>query len=188
MSGSSPERGSAAPAAVPVPEDVGEDRPSPRADLFGAVVWLVFGCAIVYGSWTMDRLTHLSINPYTAPGLVPGILGGALIVMAVLLLGRSWRRLRREAPHTRASQTGVGGLAVAIILCLVYGAGLIGRGLPFWLATALFVFAFITYFEYPERRRAGTVRRGLVRALVVGVLTAAAVTYVFEDLFLVRLP
>ena len=41
------------------------------ADRIGGLVWVIFGAAVVYGSWVMDRLDSLKIPPATVPGLVP---------------------------------------------------------------------------------------------------------------------
>lgn len=161
--------------------------PSARADLLASLVWLVLGAAIVYGSWTMDRLEHLNINPYTAPGLVPGVLGGMIVLAGLALLVRSVRAGGRPAGADRESG-GWGRFALALLLCVGYGAGLLGRGLPFWLATALFVTVFIFLFEHAERKERGQVGRGALLALVYGLSTAGVVTFLFEDLFLVRLP
>jgi hypothetical protein len=70
----------------------------------------------------------------------------------------------------------------------VYALLLVGRGLPFWLGTALFVTAFVFLFQYAQRKAAGKVMRGFVVALACGVLTALIVTLLFEQLFYVRLP
>ena len=43
-------------------------------------------------------------------------------------------------------------------------------------------------FQYTERKAKGRAIRGFVVALACGVLTAASVTLVFEQLFYVRLP
>jgi diaminopimelate epimerase len=43
-------------------------------------------------------------------------------------------------------------------------------------------------FQWPERRRNGTLARGALIALACGAGTAAAVTAVFQEIFLVRLP
>ena len=56
-----------------------------REELFAptasaACIWIVFGSAVVYGSWTMDRLESLGIPPSTAPGLVPGLLGIGIVI------------------------------------------------------------------------------------------------------------
>ena len=67
------------------------EKPSAAADLAWSLAWIVFGAALVYGSWTMDRLESMNINPYTAPGVVPGLLGGGIALMGMLLLLRSVR-------------------------------------------------------------------------------------------------
>jgi len=78
------------------------------------------------------------------------------------------------------------GLAAAMFF--IYALLLVGRGLPFWLGTALFVTAFVLLFQYTQRRADGRRRRGIVVALACGVITSAVVTVVFEQLFYVRLP
>jgi hypothetical protein len=162
-------------------------RPTASADLVWALIWIVFGAAVFYGAWTMDRLTAQHINPYTAPGLVPGALGVGLIVLGIVLLVRSLRP--GSAPGDAASvQLFTPRLLIATVLCVTYGVGLVGRGLPFWLATTLFVFISILIFRWPEHRAANTVGRGVMTALLCAAGTAAGVTLVFQELFLVRLP
>ena len=82
-------------------------RSPPRADLRDALGWIVFGVAVLIGSLTMDRLEQQHINPYTVPGLLPGLLGIAMILLGGLLALRSWRRgaLRagRRAGHAPTS-------------------------------------------------------------------------------------
>ncbi len=83
------------------------DPPSPAElqaqaarDLRDALGWLVFGAAVLIGSIRMDRLEAQHINPYTVPGLLPGLLGLVMILLGVLLAVRSWdrgARLRRRA-------------------------------------------------------------------------------------------
>jgi putative tricarboxylic transport membrane protein len=76
-------------------------------------------------------------------------------------------------------------LLIATVLGTLYGGVLVGR-LPFWLASAIFVFAFTATFEW-ERGRHGRMRR-LVEAALLGLGTGLAVMFVFERIFLVRLP
>jgi len=73
-------------------------------------------------------------------------------------------------------------------LCLAFGIGLVGHGLPFWLAAAIFVSATISILQYPQRRAEGQVVRGIVTALVIGLGAGLAITLVFQEFFLVRLP
>jgi hypothetical protein len=160
------------------------ERPSARADLVWSLIWIAFGGAVFYGSWTMDRLEALHINPYTAPGLVPGVLGLGIVVMGVILLLRSLRAGAGGAPVQLITPR----LLIAAVLCVAYGVGLVGQGLPFWLATLLFVFAGIAVFRWDDYRASGTVGRGLLTALLCAAGTAAGVTLVFQEIFLVRLP
>ena len=51
-------------------------------DRIGGLIWVVFGGAIVCGSWTMDRLQSLGIPLSTAPGVPTGLLGFGFIVLA----------------------------------------------------------------------------------------------------------
>lgn len=155
------------------------ERPTARADLVSAAVWIALGAAIVYGAWTMDRLERSGGKLFAAPGLVPGLLGLVLLVLGLVLGIRALRsgalRLRNPTPHGAWA-----GTALVLALCLGYAAGLVGR-LPFWLATFVFVTAFIAVFEYPSRRR-------MAWAPLYGAGTALAVTLLFESVFLVRLP
>ena len=168
-----------------------DTRPSPRADLLGGIAWVAFGLAIVGASIAMDRLEQFGATLHTIPGLVPGILGATIALLGGVLVVRSLRRGARFARTTTeaASQEVVAGrkrAAVATVLSLVYTLGLIGR-VPFTVASVLFVFAFIMVFDVsPERPR--TLPRRALFAAVAAVATTAAVAFVFEQIFLVRLP
>lgn len=141
-------------------------------------MWIAASAAILYASWTMDRLERYGASFYTAPALVPGLLGLILLACALLLGVRAIRQgALRAAPAIRWNW---GNTPVVLALCLAYAVGLIGRA-PYWLATFLFVTAFIAVFEYPVRRR-------MALAPVYGAFTSLAVTYLFEAVFLVRLP
>lgn len=161
---------------------------SPRADLVSAALWMAFGAAIAVGSWRMDRLENLHINPYEVPGLVPGLLGCAVLLLGVLLAVRSIRRgaLRPAAVEPRSS-VGLAGWAIAAML--LYALVLVGHGIPFWLATGVFVAAFIFIFDAQRQRELGrtSARRALLAA-ICGVTTSLVVTLVFQEIFYVRLP
>jgi hypothetical protein len=161
-------------------ETAPERRPSARTDLAWSVFWLAAGGLIVAESWRMDRLEHLNVNPYTVPGLVPGVLGAMLVLLALVLAARSLLR-RDEVIHPPEAATW-GRFSLAIGLFLVYALGLVSR-LPFWLATLVFVSGFIALFRWPEHRT-----RGLVLALICGACAGAAVTFLFQSVFLVQLP
>jgi hypothetical protein len=166
-----------------------DNKPSPFADLISGGVWLALAIAIMVVSWKMDRLAHLQVTIYTAPGLVPGLLGLAIAIMGVLLILRSVRagaiaQIHRPAFSPRENWR----LLVALALCLAFALGLLGSGLPFWLATAIFIAAFVFVFQFEDRKAAGTLLRGAAFAAVFGLICGGAIHYVFQELFLVRLP
>ena len=164
------------------------DQPFARYELPSGIGWIAVGAAIVYGAWTMDRLENLGINPYTAPGLVPGVLGAVIALCGALMALRALR-----APRPRAAGGGAqppiftARVALSLMLCLGFALGLVGRGPPFWAAAALFLLH-IFLFEFVERRDHGTLGRGLLVALAVSAGTSFVITMVFQELFLVRLP
>ncbi len=156
-----------------------------RSDLWGGAGWVVFGLAIVAGSVRMDRFESMGAQLYTMPGFVPGMIGGLIALLGVVLMLRGWvRRAEDRAPHTEPAEPLLNRRIVSTMaLTLVYAGLLIGRA-PFWLVTALFVAAFVAVFipgETPPARRATV-------AVLAGVLTSAVVTVVFQQVFLVRLP
>ena len=72
---------------------------------------------------------------------------------------------------------------------LLYAGVLVGHGLPFWLATFVFVAGFIFWFDRERQAALGrTVAKQAALAAVYGACTSAVVTLVFEHVFLVRLP
>jgi Ca2+/Na+ antiporter len=164
---------------------------SPRADLLSSLAWTAFGAAVFVLSWRMDRLENLHINKYEIPGLVPGMLGAAIVLLGIVLALRSLQRgaLRPEG----ASQPRPAGerryVAIVLGAMIVYPLVLVGRGLPFWLATLLFVATFIFCFDRERQQGLGRSNaKQAVLALVYGAATSAVVTLVFQEIFYVRLP
>jgi hypothetical protein len=164
-----------------------------RAELVQAGGWAALGLAVLVGSLRMDRLESQHINPYTVPGLLPGLLGIAMLVLAALLGGRAVRHgaLAPEARmHRPLDPVVLHRIALVIGLCLVFGVGLVGHGVPFWLAAAIYVTAAILLLERPRRDAAGrgVTLRDVAFALAVGLGAGGMITFVFQVLFLVRLP
>lgn len=170
-------------------ESAPEGEVSPRADLVSALLWVLFGGAVAVGSWRMDRLANLHINQYEVPGLVPGLLGTAVLLLGLALVVRALRRgaLQPRAPVQAAP--GRGRMALVFGAMLLYSIVLVGHGLPFWLSTAVFVSAFIFFFDRERQTALGrsTPKQALL-AIVCGVVTSAVVTLAFQEVFYVRLP
>lgn len=193
-------------------------------DLLTGVALMLLGGGVLEESSRMPRYENLGVNPYTAPGIVPAVLGGAILVFGLVMATRAsgvFSRRARPMPEAAASggaaaaeaagpaaprPTGDDGdagtqdaagaglsqrevvrrLGLTLALTLVYAGVLVGR-LPFWLATFLFVAGFVVAFEWRRDRLAAHLRRVATAALEAAVV-AAAVTYIFERIFLVRLP
>ncbi|HUG61230.1 MAG TPA: tripartite tricarboxylate transporter TctB family protein [Methylomirabilota bacterium] len=164
------------------------DRRAASADLATGVVLFALSVAMIYGSWTMGRLEIRQIHPLTAPGLLPGLLGIALGLCSLALIGQAVRaRSRAIGAAGDVAAGSVRNLSIAAVLCLGYALGLVGRA-PFWLATALFVFAFIFLFEWLDRGSSRQRLGILAWAMGIGLATGVIISYAFSELFLVRLP
>jgi hypothetical protein len=173
-------------------QDDGEDV-TPRSDLWQGLGWVALGVAVLTLSVTMDRLESQNINPYTVPGLLPGLLGIAMILLGGVLAVRSWQRgalSHPRAPFTEHQRETRKRVWIVIALCSAYSVVLIGHGLPFWLASALFVTGSILILQRmnsdPEERR--LTPKLWAKAVAIGVIAAVLTQVVFQDLFLVRLP
>lgn len=164
-----------------------------KADFVTGLVLIALGIATVIASLAMPRFEQLNVNPYTVPGLVPGALGVVILILGTALFVRAaraggWRLIEHAAGRGPSwSDPGTRNLALAIVLCLGYAAGLVGR-MPFWLATFLFVAVFVAAFEWRRARSRSARLRRLAFAVVFAGVVAAAVTLVFQEIFLVRLP
>jgi hypothetical protein len=148
-----------------------------RAELRQSLGWAALGAAILIASLRMDRLESQGIDPHTVPGLLPGLLGIVMLLLAGLLALRSWRRGALAADLSQAPA-----FDAAVVL--------VGHGLPFWAAAALFVSVAIMSLQAPLRRAASR-RLGLrdiAIAIVIGLAAGGAITLVFQQIFLVRLP
>jgi hypothetical protein len=165
-----------------------------RADRIGGLIWFVLGAAIVYGSWTMDRLERLNIPPATAPGVVPGLLGLGIMAFAlVLMLRRSRAATVDLSGGEAAAPQDEGGfhwkrLALSAFLCLIYGAALLGHGVHYWILTAGFLFLHLLLLDESEDVPARPTWRRFVLAATLALAVSTAATLVFQHVFLVRLP
>lgn len=171
-----------------------QERQLIRADLVTGLVLVAFGLGILMEAIGMPRFETRRINPWTVPGLVPGFLAVIIAALGVALALRSVfpAALRAPAPEPAADE--LADIRAARLrlftcfgICLIYAVGLVGR-IPFWLATGLFVFAFVAAFEW----RWGDTPSGRARKLGIAAILAGAaailVPLLFERLFLVRLP
>ncbi len=161
--------------------------PSPRSDLVSGGVWVVLGAAIALGSWRMDRLESQGVAWFTAPGLLPGIVGVGIVLTALVIVVRAIRAGAQPAVPDAAAPS-IHRAVLTLALCLAFAAGLVGHGLPFMAAAACYLFLHIFLLQLPARRAAGQVGRGIAVALAIAVTAAVTISLVFQEIFLVRLP
>ena len=154
--------------------------------LFGAS-WFALGVAVLAASWRMDRLEGLHINPWSVPGLLPGLLGALMILFGAALC---LRRPADESGGEPVRGSPGGRIWLALALCVGYAAGLLGRGLPFWLTSTGFLFIAILVFRWLDRdaEASGSLGRLVLGSAAIAIAASTAVSLLFQEVFLVRLP
>jgi putative tricarboxylic transport membrane protein len=164
-----------------------------KADFVTSIVLLLFGITILIMSIQMPRYEGLGVNPYSVPGIVPGLLGVILLILSLILLIRSIIRkgyhlgLSIEIVNQYFKDESTRNFLIALILSLVYGALLLTR-IPYSLATALYILFFILIFEYRPKESMSSQKKTILYSLVEAISVSAGVTLVFRYLFLVDLP
>lgn len=177
-----------------------------RADFYSGLATLVIGLFALVESLRMPRLEHLNINPYTVPGLVPGLLGAILTVLGLVLLLRGLKGPRVPAdpapladpadPAAQSADHAQTGhwltdswkrVFLALGTTIGYAGFLFGQ-VPFVIATTIFVFTFTVGAEWLNRTRPRSLAKTAAWALLLALGMAFAVQYIFVELFRVRLP
>lgn len=163
----------------------------PKADFVASILLMLFSIWIIAHSLQMPRFEDVGANPFSVPGIVPGVLGTVVFFLSLAVFVRALRqkgyRLRIDRatlvkfladPSTRR-------MLLTTVLCVIYGLAMIGH-MNYYLATFVFVMSFMLLFQY--RSSAASHRRLLLTALVQAALTATIVGVIFRYLFLVDLP
>ncbi len=164
----------------------------PKADFVTSIFLIVFGIVVVYLSARMPKFEELHANPYSAPGVVPALLGVIIAFLGLILFVRSiiQKGYKLGLNIVTVKQFFVEPMTKRILLTIFISVAywaLLGRML-FSLVTALYVFIFVIIFEYEKGKSIIQQRKMLFVALIMAILTSASVTYVFQYLFLVNLP
>ena len=115
-----------------------------------------------------------------------------MTILGALLAARSWRPQLFASAANRApvNRAGAKRLLLVLGLCLAFGVGLVGHGLPFWLAAAIFVTVAILSLQHRGSKSDGRTSslRKFINAAAIGLGAGVAITIVFQEIFLVRLP
>jgi hypothetical protein len=158
-----------------------------KADVVSGLAFVALGIAVVIESLRMPAFAELETEPYTAPGMVPGLLGAALALLGALLSLRA----AAASPRAQVGQKGADHawprVGAAFALCMGYAGVLVSR-IPFELATFLFILGFILTFELWDGRGRGRRLRQASVAVGLAALLAFGISYLFEAIFLIRLP
>jgi putative tricarboxylic transport membrane protein len=161
---------------------------SRRAELLTAAAWAAAGTAILVASWRMNRLDDRGISPWSAPGLTPGVVGALVIVLAGVLALQARHAATAADPMPAPEAGSLRRTLLALALCIGFAGIALGHGLPFVVEGAIFIFVFTTLFSLPVWRTERRVGRGLLQTLAIAVLASSFIAWLFESVFLVRLP
>ncbi len=162
----------------------------PKADFVVSILLMLFSIGIIAHSLQMPRFEEVGANPFSVPGIVPGVLGTVVFFLSLAVFIRALRQkgyrlgIGREALINLGADPSTRRMLLTTLLCVIYGLAMVGH-MNYYLATFVFVLSFLLVFQF---RAASSHRRLLVTALVQAVLTAAVVGVVFRYLFLVDLP
>jgi hypothetical protein len=183
-----------------------------RSEYVSAALFAAFGLIVAVASWRLDRLSNLNINPWSAPGLLPGVVGVLMIVLAGALALQASRSSAPAVAEPGIVESAVAEPALAepaiaepaiaepavaggwrrtllaMAMCVLFAGVSLGHGLPFIVEGAVFILAFIVAFSWAEWRAQRRVARGFATSLLIAVVSSAAISWLFESVFLVRLP
>jgi putative tricarboxylic transport membrane protein len=164
-----------------------------KKDFITSIVLIAFSISVVVSSYTMPRLERRGIDPFSAPGVVPGMIGAILLCLSLILFVRSLRKggyrlFSGDEALARQSHPGaVRRVLLTLAISLIYAVGCLGR-FDYSIITILYIFSFICLFEYRPGQRLLKQKKMFGLALLQAVLASLLVTVVFRHLFLVDLP
>jgi hypothetical protein len=163
-----------------------------RADFYTAIILMVFGITVTVIALQMPPVTERGQSPYSAPGLLPTLLGIVITSLSAVMFVRSVLRVGKDAAVPRGSfkrffaESGTRRMALTIVLGVLYAISLGDVSFP--LTTFLFVFIFVLCFEYKLKEPFKTQRKKVLLAAILAICASAAVPGLFQYLFLVNLP
>jgi hypothetical protein len=169
-----------------------EPKSMDKADFVTSLLLTIFGLAIVIISFRMPTYQELGANPYSAPGIVPAVLGFILHILGIVLLIRS---ISRKGYRLTISinkvillfkQESIKRLIITLCLSIAY-VWLLGK-MNYFLLNSLFILLFILIFELNFNKRIFEQKRTLFIAIAEAFIIAGSIALVFQYVFLVRLP
>ncbi len=167
------------------------DRRINRTDLIIGLIVTCLGLFAFIGSWQMPRFENRGADPFTVPGLTPGLIGIVITVLGLMLLLRAIRGYAvagaNEPTITKWTASSRLRTVFTVVAVIIYATLLFGR-MHFVLATSIFVFAFTFGSEWINNERKHSLPVTALLSLVLAICAAFAIHYIFTSIFLVRLP
>lgn len=165
-----------------------------KKDFITSIVLIAFSVSVIVMSYTMPRLERRNIDPFSAPGVVPGMIGIVLLLLSFVLFVRSIRRGGYRVFRKSSCETDDGHLqgaatrvVLTLVISLVYAIGFLGR-FDYSIITALYICTFICLFEFKAGVALWAQKRMVLFAIIQAVVASVLITLVFQKLFLVDLP
>ena len=165
----------------------------PKADFVVSILLMCFSVWIVIHSLQMPLFKEVGADPFSVPGIVPGILGTVIFILSLVVFIRSLTRkgyrfgLNRQTLKNFFQDTSLQRMLLTIFICIVYGILMVGS-MNYYLATFIFVLVFLILFQFLDAENVTAKGKLLRLSVLQAVLVAGVVGAVFRYLFLVDLP
>ena len=163
-----------------------------KADFIASIFLVIFGIAIFLISVRMPTFRNLGANPYSAPGIVPTVLGAIIFILGMTLFFRSITRKGYKIDYSLNSikkiliKRPIQRFLIALFLSLSC-VFLLGK-VDYFLLSGGYIFIFILAYEVNIKKSVLQQKAKIIFALAEAVLIAGSIALVFRYLFLVRLP
>ena len=129
----------------------------------------------------MERFDNMGATLYTYPGFVPGVISCVIVLLGLFMILRGMKS--KVLTDSNAEPLINRRFVISLTCMLVFSLVLLAHA-HFLVATALFVGAFTFLFA----NEALSLKKRLVSASINGVLSSCVVYFLFQEVFLVRLP
>lgn len=163
-----------------------------KADFITSIFLSLFGLAILLISLRMPTFKNLGANPYSAPGIVPAVLGAILLILGIVLMVRS---INRKGYQIKISYSGlillfkqrsIQRLIIALLLSIAY-IQLLGE-INYFLLNSFYILIFVLAYELDFKKSILKQKETIIIAILEAFLIAGSIALIFQYLFLVRLP
>jgi len=163
-----------------------------KADFITSIFLVIFGLAIFLISIRMPTFRNLGANPYSAPGIVPSMLGAIIFILGMILFFRSIAREGYKINYSLNSikkiitKKPIQRFLTVLFLSLSY-VFLLGK-VDYFLLSSGYIFVFILAYELNIKKSIVQQNKTMIFALAEAVLIGGSIALVFRYLFLIRLP